>query len=229
MKRKQSLVEDIQDDFLEYDLFSSSSDSDSDSNLFIETNQNSDNEEELLSDIEWEEVPLETNKNTQVPVVNLQITIDNKRSEEEITKKKSLFNLEKRKLFTEYKNLAFNIDIILIPFLLNSLVQRAKWTKDVRLNRRLKKTLPKLILHKFLNFKCKKIETKKQENLLSTLLLGLVHWFRTHYKVNSNGFRQHPNRLKYLYNKKSGSRYNYVLNNPTHFYGVRPTISMDDS
>ena len=77
MKRKQSLVEDIQDDFLEYDLFSSSSDSDSDSNLFIETNQNSDNEEELLSDIEWEEVPLETNRNIQARVVNLQATIDN--------------------------------------------------------------------------------------------------------------------------------------------------------
>lgn len=77
MKRKQSLVEDIQDDFLEYDLFFSSSDSDSASNLFIETNQISDNEEELPSDIEWEEVPLETNKNTQARVINLQATIDN--------------------------------------------------------------------------------------------------------------------------------------------------------
>ena len=228
MKRKQIIIEDISDNDLEYDLFFPSSDSDSNSNIGSGTKQISDSEEELLSDIEWEEVPLETTKkNSELPVFNLQITID-KKDEQNTSKKNSSILLEKRKLFMEYKKLTFNINIILIPFFLHTLVQRAKWTKDARLNRRLKKSIPKLIQQKFFNFKCKKIRTRKEENLLSTLLLGLVHWFRTHYKINSNGFRQHPNRLRYLYSKKSGSHYDYVLNNPTHFYGARPTISLID-
>ncbi|CAL9737638.1 DNA repair protein Rad34p [Monosporozyma servazzii] len=227
MKRKYDSDEDILNNNSDNNLFILSSDSDSD--IAFETNFDglTDNEEEL-SDIEWEEVPLEQNPDKDRDIVDVQITI-NPNDHISNKKKRVATSIEKRRLIHESKKLAFNINIVLIPFLLKTLIQRSEWTKDTRLNRRLKRSVPKLIQQKFQTFKYKRIVTQKQENALMTLLLGVVQWFRTHYQINSNGFRQHFSRLRYLSTKQSASKkYNYVLDHPKHFYGTRPDINLED-
>lgn len=90
MKHEQSIVEDILDNNLECDLLFPSSDFDSDTNASLGAEQVPDNEEELLSKIEWEEIPLRiTKKNIQLPIVDLQIAID-KKNEQKIDKKNIL-------------------------------------------------------------------------------------------------------------------------------------------
>lgn len=232
MKRKYDSDEDILNNDSDDNLFfcpsDSDSDADSDIDLGSKTNEFTDNEEEALSDIEWEEVSLEQSNNKPEDIVDVQVTID-KNDQMDYKKRKLAISVEKRRLTHESKKLAFNINIILIPFLLKTLVKRTEWTKDTRLNRRLKRSVPKLIQQKFQQFKYKRLTTKKEQNAAITLLLGLVQWFRSHYQVNSNGFRQHFSRLRYLCTKKKDSKkYDYVLNNPDHFYGVRPDISLGD-
>lgn len=227
MKRKYDSDEDILNNNSDNNLFILSSDSDLDVAFEPHSDEFTDNEEEL-SDIEWEEVPLKQSKNNDRDIVDVQITV-NTNDHASDKKKKLAISIEKRRLIHESKKLAFNINIVLIPFLLKTLVQRGEWTKDARLNRRLKRSVPKLIQQKFQTFKYKRIVTQKQENALVTLLLGLVQWFRTHYQINSNGFRQHFSRLRYLSTKKHDSKkYGYILDHPNHFYGIRPDINLEN-
>lgn len=84
----------------------------------------------------------------------------------------------------------------MIPFMLFLLKSRMKWIDDERLNRRLRRSVPKLIGKKFKDWDVRDPAFKMDS--LRTLLLGLVLWFRSNYKMNSNGIRQNFNRLQYL-------------------------------
>lgn len=170
-------------------------------------------EESSVDDIEWEDVPLYE----ESEVINVEI------------QKKEVPSKKKRGKPIQYQKLKFGMHIILMPFLLATLRRRMVWARDERLNRRLKRSVPKVISKKF--DRLLRAPFSDQDKKLKTLLLGLVFWFRSHYKINSNGFRQNFNRLSYLI-KFSGSNsemYREVLNNPQNFYGSCPKIqSLED-
>lgn len=176
-------------------------------------------EEDDLSDIDWEEVSLDG---------SLTVTFGNiRRDREKVSKYKRKHN---KKAFN-YQRLKYGLHLIMIPFMLFLLKSRMKWIDDERLNRRLRRSVPKLIGKKFKDWDVRDPGFKMDS--LRTLLLGLVLWFRSNYKMNSNGIRQNFNRLQYLIkyadnqneNSISESTYKKVLENQQEFYGNRPLIN----
>lgn len=182
-------------------------------------------EEDIISDTEWEEVPLNEPKDKKVQEVIKDISVTLEKRSSDVRRKR---NSEEAKKLFEFKKVCFGLHIILIPFMFMTLKQRIKWTKDERLNRRLRRSVPKLISRKFKNLK--EINNSKRDGLLRTLLIGLVMWYRSNYKVNSNGFRQSFHRLQYLINLREtdSTTYNSILDNPHRFYGERPKINHID-
>ncbi|EJS42281.1 YDR314C [Saccharomyces arboricola H-6] len=184
-------------------------------------NELSQDEEENLSDIDWEEIPLDG---------SVTVTVSNiHRDPETIDRRKRTRN---SKSFN-YQRLKYGLHLIMMPFMLSLLKTRMKWTDDERLKRRLRRSVPKLIGKKFKSWSAK--DQKSKNASLRTLLLGLVLWFRSNYKINSNGIRQNFNRLQYLIryadsqkiNPTSESTYRKVFDNQQEFYGNRPMINDD--
>lgn len=159
---------------------------------------------------------------------SLTVTFGNiRRDREKVSKYKRKHN---KKAFN-YQRLKYGLHLIMIPFMLFLLKSRMKWIDDERLNRRLRRSVPKLIGKKFKDWDVRDPAFKMDS--LRTLLLGLVLWFRSNYKMNSNGIRQNFNRLQYLIkyadnqneNSISESTYKKVLENQQEFYGNRPLIN----
>lgn len=172
-----------------------------------------------LSDIDWEEVSLDG---------NITVTFDNiRRDKEEENKRKRKPN---KKAFN-YQRLKYGLHLVMMPFMLFFLKTRMKWIDDERLNRRLRRSVPKLISKKFKDWDGRDPAFKMAS--LRTLLLGLVLWFRSNYKINSNGIRQNFNRLQYLIryadsqkeNSAFESTYKEVFENQQEFYGNRPLVN----
>ncbi|KAH3899219.1 uncharacterized protein SCODWIG_03002 [Saccharomycodes ludwigii] len=176
------------------------------------------------SDLEWEDVPLDQLIINLKPNNNIG-TIPRSKD------KKRLDTLVFKKLCL---NLSFGLHICEIPFLLINF--QKKFISYTIYNTRLhkvmyKKILPKLISTKFSNWN-KIISLTTKKNKIRTLLLGLVYWFRNNFKINSNGVRQNPYRLKKMVysqvyskindknNKKVGSQnFNSHSFNVKQYYG----------
>lgn len=172
--------------------------------LFYQDDEDLEDEDEALVDEdEWEDVPLD-GVHVSVPKVEKQETV-------EIKKKPS----------SQYQRLKYGLHIAAIPFMLKLLKERSMWVHDERLNRRLRRSVPKSIVQKYENW-----AKEKDFEKLGTIFLGLVFWFRSHYQINSNGFRQNFNRLQYLIkycnDDKKTQLYTDVLNHQDWFYGQRP-------
>ncbi|CCK68643.1 Rad34p KNAG_0B02010 [Huiozyma naganishii CBS 8797] len=190
----------------------------SDLESHVDDRQEDSDTEENFSDTEWEEVPLHQDRNS-----NVTVTIDAEhliRSGPKRKRRLPSISAKSRKENQQIKKLCFGLSIVMIPVMLNTLKERAYWADDIRLNRRLRRSVPKIIVQKFGHLN----ESKEMGKSLPTLLLGLVSWFRSNYKINSNGFRQNAKRLKYLLKHPSSDHYSYILNNPETFYGVRPAL-----
>lgn len=194
---------------------------------------NDSDENEMLSDIEWEEVPLKNTNNDEINKNDIiSFTIDSSIIPTSKKRKVESQSLKKRLKTNELKKLYFHFNIITMPFFINVLKQRSFWLNDIRLNRRLKRSVPKLITKKFKALE--NIEANKSEKTLKTLLIGLILWFRAHYKINSNGFRQNPYRLlslEYLKDDKKKSiinQFNILLNEQNKYYGSRPQLDNDN-
>ena len=86
-------------------------------------------EESSVDDIEWEDVPLYE----ESEVINVEI------------QKKEVPSKKKRGKPIQYQKLKFGMHIILMPFLLATLRRRMVWARDERLNRRLKRSVPKVL------------------------------------------------------------------------------------
>ncbi|KAG0657278.1 hypothetical protein C6P45_002458 [Maudiozyma exigua] len=120
----------------------------------------------------------------------------------------------------------------MIPFMMCTFKQRMKWTTNDRLNKRLKRSIPKTLLKKFKKWSLLTNE-KEKEDTFPTLLLGLVMWFRDHYQINSNGFRQNNSRLDVMINQIDNETGNFVpsesakkiLENQHLYYGSRPRLT----
>ncbi|CCE63211.1 hypothetical protein TPHA_0E01170 [Tetrapisispora phaffii CBS 4417] len=197
------------------------------SNLQVEDvldDYESDNEDDDLEfdeEVNWEDVPLvskfdEQSGVSKSQILNISISTD-----------KFIGSRPKRakKQVTKLKKLKYGLNIIEIPFFLRTLKERSKLCLDERLNRRLKRSIPKIIGKKF---DClAKQDSNAQNDRLRTLLLGAVLWFRSNYKINSNGFRQNHYRLDYLIRNSGCSvnkKFNHVLDNEQLYYGSRPLI-----
>ncbi|KAL6949885.1 hypothetical protein ACO0QE_000550 [Hanseniaspora vineae] len=136
---------------------------------------------------EWEDVPLDSFK-----------------FEIKQTKTKKEVSTEKRKRSLDFKrkwlNSAFFCHIQEIPLFL-SIFQRQyiSWVGDYR-NYALikKKVIPKLIKKKFSDWDKLPRGSSIKEGKCRTLLLGACMWFRSNYKINGNGVRQSPYRLRNL-------------------------------
>lgn len=202
--------------------------------LETESRDNNNEEDDFLSDIEWEEVPLQVNCNQPISKDDdiISITIDSPDSLAPKKRKLDDESLRKRMQTNELKKLYFNFNIITMPFFINILRQRSIWLDDLRLNRRLKRSVPKLITKKFIALNT--TNEPKFETTLKTLLIGLVLWFRANYKINSNGFRQHPYRLLALdtlkNNKKKNAikQFNNLLHQEDKYYGSRPKLDNEN-
>ncbi|AQZ16486.1 RAD34 (YDR314C) [Zygosaccharomyces parabailii] len=172
--------------------------------FYIEEEPEAESDDVPLDEEEWEDVPLD----------GVSVTVSLPENEKH----------PKKKLRThQYQRLKFGLHIALMPFMLRVLRQRWMWTQDERLNRRLRRSVPKVINQRF-----NRLFKERNFNKLRTLLLGLVFWFRSHYQINSNGFRQNFNRLQYLV-KYSNTEvkprlYASILRNQHLFYGERPSI-----
>lgn len=184
------------------------------SNLLVEETIADDDEDEGFSDDEeWEDIPLDGA--ITVTIATPQPLV-----------KGSATRIKSRK-HHDYRKLKYGLHIATIPLFLQVLRQRALWTRDKRLNRRLRRAVPAIIVKKFTKWSRQLKE--ERSNSLRTLLLGLVQWFRSNYQINSNGFRQNFNRLQYLL-KFSHSKlkcYDDVLRNQHWYYGTRPTDVAD--
>lgn len=198
----ESLIEDDQKSSKVHDV----------GNLFFEEaiSDNEDVDELSMDEQEWEEVPLDG---------TLSLTISKYEPRKEVlTGKRRAHRPHK------YQKLKYGLHISSIQIYLIVLRHRSTWIRDRRLNRRLKSTVPELITKKFKRWKSKSQADKL--HCARTLILGLVWWFRKHYQINSNGFRQNFNRLQYLikYADKDDHDefYEKVLNNQQWFYGSRP-------
>ncbi|GAV48305.1 hypothetical protein ZYGR_0I06020 [Zygosaccharomyces rouxii] len=172
--------------------------------LFYQDDEDLEDEDEsFMDEDEWEDVPLD----------GVHISVP-KPERQETTK-------IKRKSPPQYQRLKYGLHIACIPFMLKLLKERSMWVQDERLNRRLRRSVPKTIVQRY-----EKWTEEKDFEKLGTLLLGLVFWFRSHYQINSNGFRQNFNRLQYLLkycdDEKKSQLYADVLNHQDWFYGQRP-------
>lgn len=172
--------------------------------LFYQDDEDLEEEDEaFIDDDEWEDVPLD----------GVHVSLSKSEKEETIKIKK--------KSSPRYQRLKYGLHIAAIPFMLKLLRERSLWVQDERLNRRLRRSVPKAIIQRFKNW------TQEQDyEKLPTFLLGLVLWFRSHYQINSNGFRQNFNRLQYLIKycdaDKKSQLYTDILNHQDWFYGQRP-------
>lgn len=172
-------------------------------NLFYQDSEPTDDHDDVIIDEdEWEDVPLG----------GINVTIPRSKTAKSIKKKAKSYR---------YQKLKFGLHVTLIPFMLKLLRKRSKWVQDDRLNRRLRRSIPKIIKRRF----SKWIQEKNFERI-RTLLLGLVFWFRSHYQINCNGFRQNFNRLQYLIRYSNSEvkpkLYGDILENQHWFYGERP-------
>lgn len=178
--------------------------------LFFEEAVTDDSDEISIDEGEWEDVPL----NGSVSFTMLQAEPSNTSTTDKKHPRKQ----------HKYQKLKYGLHIASVKIYLAVMKQRLFWTRDERLNRRLKRSIPTLIVKKFKNWKLQSSTAKL--NSLRTLILGLIWWFRNHYQINSNGFRQNFNRLQYLIayfmKGKESSTYKNVLNNQQIYYGVRP-------
>lgn len=184
------------------------------SNLVIEETIADDDEDESFSDDEdWEDIPLDGAIN--VTIENPQALVENGE-----TRRKS-------KKHHQYRKLKYGLHIATIPLFLQVLRQRTLWARDKRLNRRLRRAVPAIIAKKFT--KWSHLPEKERSDSLRTLLLGLVHWFRSNYQINSNGFRQNFNRLQYLlkFSDSKSKFYENVLRSQHWYYGNRPSDVAD--
>ena len=143
-----------------------------------------------ISDASWEDVTLDDGIKVSVGVAT------GERKDNNLVASRKAANKRRREQYQFLKSLKFGLHLALIPFLLKTLRDRIEWTKDERLNRRLRRSVPKLINKKFSEWAARDKELR--HNSLRTLLLGLVMWFRSNYKVNSNGFRQNFGQLDTL-------------------------------
>lgn len=192
-----------------------------DNQLFHFTESDEDSESDSDENIEWEDAELDEN-------VSIQIDKD------KFGRSANKLLPTKRKL-KHYKRLKYGLHIAEMPFLLHTLKRRAQWIEDTRLNRRLKRSVPKLIIKKFqlwsenkLNIDSTKSNYKElYGHKFEILLRGLIFWFRDHYKINSNGFRQNFLRfhylIQYMQSKKKSNMYHRILENQQELYGSRPT------
>ncbi|AQZ11165.1 RAD34 (YDR314C) [Zygosaccharomyces parabailii] len=172
--------------------------------FYIDEEPADESDDVLLDEEEWEDVPLD----------GVSVTVSLPESEKHPKKKLRAH---------QYQRLKFGLHISLMPFMLRVLRERWMWTQDERLNRRLRRSVPKVINERF-----NRLFKEGNFDKLRTLLLGLVFWFRSHYQINSNGFRQNFNRLQYLI-KYSNTEveprlYASILRNQHFFYGERPSI-----
>ncbi|CAI4038175.1 hypothetical protein SMKI_04G5150 [Saccharomyces mikatae IFO 1815] len=175
-------------------------------------------EDDNLSDVDWEDVCLDG---------SITVTVNGTHRNSEKANKPKRKN--DRKAFN-YQRLKYGLHLVMMPFMLFLLKTRVKCVDDERLNRRLRRSVPKLISKKFKDWNERDPFAKMAS--LRTLLLGLVLWFRSNYKMNSNGIRQNFNRLQYLIkyadsqnkNMIPKSTYKKVLDNQHEFYGNRPLI-----
>ncbi|KAL3233910.1 DNA repair protein RAD34 [Nakaseomyces bracarensis] len=167
-------------------------------------------ESEDDSDINWEDVDLSKS-------VRVQYQKD-RTSGSRIRKKESY-----------YHKLKYGLHIASMPILINDFIRRVGWMDDERLRRRLKRSVPKLIQKKFR--KWSEDNSDKRIDSIRTLLSGLVMWFRGHYKVNSNGYRQNFYRLHFLNQLKDTKNfqrtYRSVLEHQELYYGRRPNPISD--
>ncbi|CCH60154.1 hypothetical protein TBLA_0C03520 [Henningerozyma blattae CBS 6284] len=195
-----------------FESYDNNDDDNNDDYVYYESESASDTEGE--DSIDWQDVILEN---------VVKVTYENP---------KPIPTKEKTQL-KQYKKLKYCLNIFLIPFFLRVLRQRSHWTKDARLNRRLKRSIPKLIAKKFSIWikKRKSLTPNEHGKKTLTCLIGLVMWFRSHYQINSNGFRQNFIRyqylIKYVQDKtvKDYSKINkHILNDQHQFYGSRPEI-----
>ncbi|SMN18211.1 similar to Saccharomyces cerevisiae YDR314C RAD34 Protein involved in nucleotide excision repair (NER) [Maudiozyma saulgeensis] len=181
---------------------------------------------EELSEDEWEDVALHDIVPIKITSHQYQLSAERKRKER-LAKKVS----ENRKRINYMRKLKFSLHLTMIPFMINVLRERMKWCHDERLSKRLKRSVPKALSKKFK--KWGQLPNDKRENNIRTLLLGLVMWFRDHYKINSNGFRQNYSRLHSLIKDineketfKSSKDIEQLLKSQQKYYGSRlPLIS----
>lgn len=178
-----------------------------------------------ISDASWEDVTLDDGIKVSVGVAT------GERKDNNLVASRKAANKRRREQYQFLKSLKFGLHLALIPFLLKTLRDRIEWTKDERLNRRLRRSVPKLINKKFSEWAARDKELR--HNSLRTLLLGLVMWFRSNYKVNSNGFRQNFGQLDTLMrlstrrDAPSGGVLPLaeILGKPEVYYGSRPTMN----
>ena len=203
-------------------------DTDSSSEQFISdpdiTNSGDEDSEVNISDTSWEDVALDNGIKISVSVGTGEGKVKN------LVISKKAANKRRRRQLQFLKSLKYGLHLALIPFLLKMLQERIEWAKDERLNRRLRRSVPKLINKKFSEWATRDKESRG--NSLRTLLLGLVMWFRSNYKVNSNGFRQNFGRLNALIGLSTRNDFpgripllSKILDKPEVYYGSRPTMN----
>lgn len=153
--------------------------------------------------IDWEDVPLSS--------PNLTVTLGETRAQPS----------NKRYISNNNQKVSYALHLAEIPFMLLELKKRHSFTSDIRLQRRLKRYLPKLIISK-----SKKLKPNTGPTEIRTFLLGMVSWFKESFQCNSNGFRQNFTRLSYLlrYCDGSNSEFSGVLKNWSKFYGRQPPV-----
>ncbi|CCF60577.1 hypothetical protein KAFR_0K02230 [Kazachstania africana CBS 2517] len=205
---------------------SSETEYDNEQDFLKEYQENGEDNEEILDDIEWEDIPLERSNEEQ----DLTITIDKRDQSRKKRLEARRRNSILRQKILEIRKIQFGLHLVMIPILLRTLQNRVDWCKDQRLNRRLFKSVPKLIVKKF---KKDIFSTTGEIGKLRTLLLGLIFWFRSNYKINSNGFRQNFIRLAYLLKFNSSSsgytkKFLDIMNGQEKYYGSRPILDKED-
>lgn len=208
-----------EDEFMEFLNKLNSSDSE---NSDLEGDNISD--DEALSEEGWEDVALHNpGKNIRVSIKKQDLLTKEQKGKELLKQR----IIEKKRQSNYIRKLKFSLHMMMIPFMFNVLKQRNNWCSDERLNRRLKRSVPKALRKRF--DKWFDEESVEKEKNIRTLLLGLVMWFRANYQINSNGFRQNFSRLDILlenYDKSNeiNDETEDVLAHPERYYGSRPSL-----
>lgn len=216
------------DSIMDYwDEENSSDDYEEFNNLY--NDQSSISENESISEDEWEDVALDNVVTVNIPNRNDQVSLLGKRIQ-----RLSKQRLEQKRKNENLKRLKFSIHLAMIPFMMYTFKQRMKWTTNDRLNKRLRRSVPKTLLRKFKQWSLLSKEKEKADTF-STLLFGLVMWFRDHYRINSNGFRQNNHRLDVLMNQINNKTGRFIpsasakkiFDNQQMYYGSRPCLTKE--
>ncbi|CAB4252128.1 similar to Saccharomyces cerevisiae YDR314C RAD34 Protein involved in nucleotide excision repair (NER) [Maudiozyma barnettii] len=209
------------DEIIEY-LREPNSDYSSEDNY---SEEDSVSEAEELSDDDWEDIALDNIIPINIPLQKYNISTE-RQKRERLAKKIS----DGKKRINYIRKLKFSLHLIMIPFMINVLRDRMKWCYDERLSKRLKRSVPKALSKKFK--KWGELPNKEKDNNIRTLLLGLVMWFRDHYKINSNGFRQNNSRINALLEEinekdtfKPSNDIEHILDNQEKYYGSRLSLT----